>query len=125
MPNTVPHYTVAPGPESEHYRWGKEMKSEQERADVENRIDKGLFGLCLLIAIALDTVCLMLAIRLSFTTAIFAILFAVAFAMHAALRRIRPPYEEAGAAWRQIYKRGYPCNANAPYRLCFLSTICR
>ena len=22
-------------------------------------------------------------------------------------------------------KRGYPCNANAPYRLCFLSTICR
>ncbi len=26
---------------------------------------------------------------------------------------------------REFLKRGYPCNANAPYRLCFLSTICR
>ncbi len=25
----------------------------------------------------------------------------------------------------EYFKRGYPCNANAPYRLCFLSTICR
>ncbi len=44
----------------------------------------------------------------------------VAAGMRASIVRNR----EQGLAL-EFRKRGYPCNANAPYRLCFLSTICR